>query len=77
MKRPQSAWKKSEKKAKKRWDSIAKPLAKSEDISLDFEVMNRGNADVSAEEYLREVFSFATAIEKKILKYKKIKSKSK
>ena len=59
------------------WDNIAKQLAKSEDISLDFEVMNRGNADVSAEEYLREVFSFATAIEKKILKYKKIKSKSK
>ncbi len=52
------------------WDKIAKQLAKVDNISLDFEVMNRGNADVSAEEYLREVFSLATDLEKGILKYK-------
>lgn len=54
------------------WDKIAKILAEHPDISLDYELLNKGvDTEASATEYLKEAFLEANKLESLIKKYQK------
>lgn len=53
------------------WDRIAKRLQKHEDLSLDFELLNRKENNLTADEYLNEAYKQACGLEKKISSHEK------
>ena len=57
------------------WDSIAKHLSQYDEISLDYEILNRTKIEDSAKDFLKYAYLEACDLEKKILKYQKINKK--
>ena len=49
------------------WNKIAKGLKNHKDLILDYELLNRKENKLNAEEYLREAYKQASDLEKKIL----------